>query len=78
MWLSLVRALHWGCRGRKFESCHPDLKSKQLVALIRGELFLFDLQRFTLFLWRLHPVQTSVRITSYLSLIVRKLLFGHH
>ncbi len=30
-------------------SCRPDLKSKQLVAAICGELFLFQLQRVTLF-----------------------------
>ncbi|MDG2383477.1 MAG: hypothetical protein P8N76_17530, partial [Pirellulaceae bacterium] len=30
-------------------SCRPDLKSKQLVAFICGELFLFNWQRFTAF-----------------------------
>ncbi len=34
------RALRSGRRGRWFKSSQPDLKTKQLVALICGELFL--------------------------------------
>ncbi len=37
----------WGCRGRKFKSCRPDLISKQLVAFICGELFLVWYERVT-------------------------------
>ena len=35
--------------GRYVKSCRPDLKSKQLVAVICGELFFFIWQRFTAF-----------------------------
>ena len=32
VWLSLARALDLGSRGRRFESCHPDLKAVTYVA----------------------------------------------
>ena len=40
-------ALHWGCRGRRFKSCRPDLNPKQLVASTCGELFLVWCERVT-------------------------------
>ena len=37
------RALGSGPRGRKFESCRPDLKSKELAAFDCDEPFLVEL-----------------------------------
>jgi hypothetical protein len=45
VWRSLDSAFDWGSKGRRFESCHPDLKSKQLFAFIHGGLFLVEEQR---------------------------------
>lgn len=33
MWLSPVRALVWGARGRQFESAHPDKSFHKLVTV---------------------------------------------
>ena len=35
VWLSLARALDLGSRGRRFESCHPDFKTKTLLSIMR-------------------------------------------
>ena len=32
VWLSLARALDLGSRGRRFESCHPDVSTSALDA----------------------------------------------
>ena len=40
-WVKFAVLFPWGGRGRGFESRQPDLKPKQLVALICGELFFF-------------------------------------
>ena len=73
-----VQPKHWGCRGRRFKSCRPDLKSKQLVASVRGELFLFEFRRLTLFSRFVLPVQTDAPISPFWSVVFRNFLPGNH
>ena len=58
------RALRSGRRGRWFKSSRPDSKSKQLVSLNCGELFLVKEQRFALFSRLVFLVQSIPRIST--------------
>ena len=58
------RALRSGRRGRWFKSSRPDSKSKQLVSLNCGELFLVEEQRFALFSRLVFSVQSIPQITT--------------
>ena len=58
------RALRSGRRGRWFKSSRPDSKSKQLVSLNCGELFLVEEQRFALFSRLVFLVQSIPRIST--------------
>ena len=58
------RALRSGRRGRWFKSSRPDSKSKQLVSLNCGELFLVEEQRFALFSRLVFSVQSIPRIST--------------
>ena len=35
VWLSLARALDLGSRGRRFESCHPDLQLNNYAGVVQ-------------------------------------------